>query len=276
MKAVCLALLCAMIMVGSAAAQGRTLLAENGRKVNSSEFAQLKSALEIYDMASRTALGGTMVPTVGVASKAAMISTGSVWQDNTLAIKAVVHTQISANSVLALRVRRYEATYIEWTTVWGSDMFPGDTVEIKKAGGGSFIDTTKQYEFVVFNPNTGLTSVDFVPVITGNGPFISGSPTTGAAAGSTYLVFNLQAVPGDQINAVVVSGVVLPRGAYNWSPAQAGTGNNLGSLSVNLASSGVCFDNAGDVSITIVKEGQSDTTSFRVSPMPQWSCGGKG
>jgi hypothetical protein len=148
------------------------------------------------------------------------------------------------------------------------DAEPGSGLTVKMPGGYMFFDSTKQYELIVVDPNTLATTVDYISVMTGNGPFIQGSPQIVATLnpfGGITLQIQVNRNDNESIDSVVLGGTIVPREVF--SVVQ-------GILEINLSKLSICFGN-GDLLVTVVKGGQSDTTTVRL-PELQLSCGEKG
>jgi hypothetical protein len=209
----------------------------------------------------------TPVPTVLLASHFAMIRTaGTVGDDVATGIIGIVHTTIPRGSLIGLRVRRFDGTtQVEGVTSWDRDLTPGEGFVVKSPGGGMFFNSTKQYEMVVFDPITLVTTVDYIPVVTGNGPFINGAQV-GLFAGNTVLRLYF-ASNGTNVDAIVINGIIVPPSVLAWDSTNGNT------FMVDLTRFAVCFG-SGDVSVTVTMGGQSDTTQFRFPQGMTQSCGG--
>ena len=229
----------------------RVIRFEDARAANTSERARFENAAR-----------ATAVPQQAqLTSHFAMVQVaGTVGDDVALGIWGIIHTAIPAGSLVGLRVRHFDGTtQIEGVGTWDYDLQPGNGFIVKSPGGGLMFSSTKQYEVIVVDANKLVTTTDFISVVTGNGPFIQ-SPQIVFAQGNTYLQIATQG--GGQVNAVVINGIVVPAGIFTT------VGNNV---IVNLTQFGLCFG-GGDISVTVTRDGQSDTTQFRFSQGVQ-SCG---
>ena len=191
---------------------------------------------------------------------------GTVGDDVALGITGIVHTVIPRGSLVGLRVRRFDGTtQVEGVTSWDSDLTPGEGFVVKNPGGALFFSNTKQYEMVVVDQNTLLTTVDYISVVTGNGPFINNAQVGMNNSGETVLRLYLMS-DGANVDAVVINGIVVPRNVLSWDSTN-------GAFMVNLTKFAVCFG-GGDISVTVTRGGQSDTTQFRYPQGMTQTCGG--
>ncbi|HEV7423955.1 MAG TPA: hypothetical protein VGO21_02070 [Candidatus Paceibacterota bacterium] len=196
-------------------------------------------------------------------SKFAMVKTsGTVGDDLSLGITGIIHTVIPRGSLVGLRVRRSDnTTQVEGVATWDDDLLPGTGFIVKSPGGGLFFSSTKQYELVVVDSVTLVTTVDYIPVYSS---VINGSPTLSFSAntGNSQLRIPLTS-DASSANAVVVGGAVVPGGIFSTGPD---------GVAVDLIKLGVCFG-SGDISVTVVRNGKSDTTSFRFPQGLPQNCG---
>jgi hypothetical protein len=194
-----------------------------------------------------------------------MVATnGNPWNDTALNLTAVIHTRIPARSLMGLRIRRYDGTtYLDGVAQWDRDIEVGESFGLKSPGGGTFFSNSKQYEFIVVDSNTLQTTVDSIPIFTGRGSLIVSTPEiVNLVAPSTQKVQTTLLrlnVRGGGVSAVVIGGNVVP--------SKALSSDTSGFTIVNLNVSGLCFGD-GDVSVTVVRNGESDTTSVRFVNYP--------
>lgn len=230
--------------VAGLVAQVPTRMVPAGKPAASFERARMQNALRASDV--------TVKPTSANASHVAMVVTAGVpYDDWSLSIVAIAHRTIPAGSLIGLRIRRDDGTtYLDGVQKWDDDITPGQAFSVKSPGGGTFFGSTKQYEFIVVDSKTLETTVDYVPVFEGN--VIQSSPSIGSGTGSRYLIVPLTDAGGSVVNAVVVGGNVV----------DSFFTDSYGRAVVNLTKAGLCFGD-GDVSVTIVRGGKSDTTTFR-------------
>ncbi len=204
-------------------------------------------------------------------SKVAMVLVAGTPSDNVaVGINAIVHTRIPANSIFGLQVLKWGSdgkivTNLEGVQVWNRDVLPGEVFNIKLPGGGMLFETTKQYELIIVDGVTLDKTVDFIPAITGNPPIIQKSPQV--ASLPTGPVIQVDVTNGGApVDAVVMNGIVFTSTAFR-STFSATTGNET--LLIGL------FENClgGEVRLTVVRSGQSDTTVFRFPEGTPQNCG---
>jgi len=234
--------------------QTRVVRFEDAKTVSFSDRARFDNAVRAMDNSP-------------VASHFAMVRTGGAPGDDVATgIMGVVHTMISQGSLVGLRVRRLDGTtQLEGVSQWNRDLMPGEGFVVKNPGGALFFSNTKQYEMIVVDSNTLTTTMDYISIVTGNGPFVNNAQV-GTFAGNTVLRLSLVS-SGANVDAVVINGNVVPRNLLAWDSTTGGT------FLVDLTKLGVCFG-GGDISVTVTMGGQSDTTAFRYPQGLTQTCGG--
>jgi hypothetical protein len=233
----------------------RVIRFEDARPANASERARFENAARAMAVPQQSQTG----------SHFAMVQTaGTVGDDVATGIMGIVHTTIPAGSLVGLQVRRVDGTtQIEGVTSWDNDLTPGGGLVVKNPGGALFFSSTKQYEMIVVDQNTLVTTTDYISVITGGGPFIrSPAVSFSAITGDAQLRIPLT-TDASSVNAVVINGMVVPRSQLSTDP---------NGVLINLTQLAVCFGN-GDISVTVTRGGQSDTTQFRMPQGMTQSCG---
>ncbi|MEI6659902.1 MAG: hypothetical protein WCK91_00580 [bacterium] len=238
----------AVLSIATLASAQAPHMAPAGKKAAAHEKARFENAVRSFD-----ALALVVKPTQSASHVAMVVNAGVVYDDWSLGIMAIAHRVIPAGSLIGLRIRKDDGTTsLEGVQKWDQDVAVGVGIGIKFPGGGTlFGGGSKQYELVIVDSKTLETTVDYVPAF--GESVIKSSPTLGAAAGSTYMQVPLMDSSSTSVDAVIIGGSVIPADSFSLEN---------GRVLVNLTKSKRCFG-GGDVSVTIVRGGKSDTTSTR-------------
>lgn len=237
---------------------GRTIRLEDAREATAPELARFEDALGAHDGELQKA----------VASHFVLVRTaGTIFNNPSLGIWGVIHTTIPAGSLVGLRTRKYNNVTHSYTFqtegvgTWDEDLLAGSSFIVKEPGGSLMFNTMKQYEVVVVY--SGTTTVDYIPAISG-GSFISNSPTFSFSPLTGDALLQITTLDDGRTDAVVINGMVVPANALTTVGS---------SVVVDLTKFNLCFG-LGDISVTVVKGGKSDTTQFRYPQGVTQTCGG--